>query len=245
MSFETNRVNQLVEANLHLVRVHLSRYVRLPRQPSRHGDYDDLYQEGVLALMAAARTYEVATHGAFAGYALARIRYAVSHYLYEGFRVVRIPATVQKTHREKASGVGLPGEVRVAWPDELDDRANRWRHRPEAETVGDLWMVRYRKMVRTVQRVLKQSPRCRPDRARLVDRFVEEWLLVPEPSARIAKRELAREMDCSVGRINGLERRFKCDVAQLLIDDKQAQRLCQMARVSDNGWREAASDDAR
>ena len=237
---------RLVEANLHLVRAHLSRNVRLPRQPSSRGDYEDLFQEGCVALVAAARTYEPQRHGPFAGYALSRIRYAVSHLLYEGFRTVRIPATVQKSFRgKKVHGSGLPKEVELAWPDALENRSVAWRHRPSEPTIGDLWVSCYQQAARAAAEDLKRSPRCGADRARLIDRFVEEYLLVPEPTARTAKRDLARQEGCSVGRINGVERQLVRAIIARLEEDVEARELRRCAKGAGSGWRQPADEQVR
>ncbi|MFQ6048840.1 MAG: sigma-70 family RNA polymerase sigma factor [Phycisphaerae bacterium] len=224
---------RLVQDHLGLIRLHLARHIRLPRQPSRTGEYDDLFQEGCLALIEAARTYRPARHGPFAAYALPRIRYAISHYLYEGFATVRIPATVRKLARRAGS---LPTLGPLPDPQYLPPSHASARHRPDAPTVGDLWLERYRRAVVAVASALKASPRCRPDRARLIDRFVAERLLIPEPTARTPKRQLARQFGCSLGRINGLERQFMRAIAARLHDDPDAAALQRRAASSDRGW---------
>lgn len=246
MKLDEQARRRLVDANVHLVGVHLSRNVRLPRQPSRYGDYDDLFQEGCVALVEAARAYEPGRHGDFGPYALSRIHYAVSHYLYEGFRVVRIPATVQKLMRKRdADGGGLPKEVAMPWPDDFAGRAGRGRQRPDGPTVGEAWRVHYEAAVREAERELKRSPRCRPGRVRLIERFVEEWLLIPEPDDRVAKRELARQMSCSVGCVNGLERQLVRMIRKRLEDDAEAAELRRCAAGSDEGWGEELSETVR
>jgi len=237
---------RLVQANLHLVRAHLSRNVRLPRQPNCRGDYEDLFQEGCVALVAATSTYEPQRHGPFAGYALSRIRYAISHSLYEGFRTVRVPATVQKSLRGRNLRCsGLPGQVELAWPDALASGCVSWRHRPNVPTIGDLWVSCYQQAARAAANELKRSPRCGPDRARLIDRFVEEYLLVPEPSARTAKRDLARQEECSVGRINGVERQLVRAIVSRLEEDAEACELRRCAAVTEGGWRQPVDEQVQ
>ena len=224
-------MDALIEANMYLVQTHIRMKLRLPRQPSSRGDYDDLYQEGCMALVIAARRYDPRRHGPWTRYARYQIRYAISRLLYEGFRAVRIPAAVLRELRRTGQ---VPVETEC--PDDLGNHSVAWRHRPSEPTIGDLWVSCYQQAAYAAADDLKRSPRCQPDRARLIVRFVEEYLLVPEASARTPKRDLARQEGCSVGRINGVERQLVRAIIERLDDDAEATELRRRARGAD-GWR--------
>jgi hypothetical protein len=103
----------------------------------------------------------------------------------------------------------------------------------------------YQQAVRAAAENLKRSPRCVPDRARLIDRFAEEYLLVPEPSARTAKRDLARQEGCSVGRINGVERQLVRAIAARLEEDVEARELRRCAEGTGGDWRQPVDERVR
>lgn len=69
---------ELVRANLGLIGLHLRRAFGGQRRDRRDREFDDLFQEGCLGLMRAARKYDPACGMTFATFALPRIRQAVS-----------------------------------------------------------------------------------------------------------------------------------------------------------------------
>lgn len=248
----------LVEQNLGLVNVHIKRFVSLPRGPRRDREYDDLFQEGSIALMQAAKTHDPERHGPFAAYAIPRIHHAISIALYERFSTVRVPAksvkrakqrknehTQSDRHRPEPALVDtrsmgdseLPnassGQARHR-PGEIARRAGRPWKAPE-RTAADVLRELYEAAVREASRRLIQSGRGRDDRAELIRRFVEERLLVPEASARTAKRQLAREFKCSIGRVQNCEEALRNEVRELLSSCDGFQALLKLSRADTDG----------
>jgi RNA polymerase sigma factor (sigma-70 family) len=119
---------ELVDRHKGLVHLHLRRRVRLPRDPTRTREREDLFQEGCIGLMRAAVSYDPKTDGAFEPYALARIRAAVHAAIYEGFATVRVPVGV--INRRKSAlreAEQLEAQQRAAQTDDPDRECPRLR----------------------------------------------------------------------------------------------------------------------
>jgi len=261
----TETEQKTVEENLGLINVHIRRFVAVPRSPNRQREYDDLYQEGCLALMQAAQTHDPDRHGPFAAYAIPRIHHAISMALYERFSTVRVPAKSVKRARERQrnrSGADRhhpePALVDThSLPDESLDAcvSAQARHRPRtaAQGAGRPWRKerstirsrlrgKYEAAVREAARRLSATGRGREDRAALIQRFVEDRLLIPEPDAQTSKRQLARDFDCSIGRIQSCEDALMNAIRGLLTADDEFQALVRLARQEDEGM-DAALDE--
>lgn len=81
----------LVNDNLGLIAVHLKRFVSGLSVPRRDREWEDLFQEGAMGLMAAARSFDPTRGIPFAAYALPRIHNAVSRALERKFNLVYVP----------------------------------------------------------------------------------------------------------------------------------------------------------
>ena len=92
----------LVRENLKLVTVHLHRhFADERRRPDGPDFWDELFQDGCLGLIEAARTFDPAGPGRFAPYALHRIHSAVSGSLRRGRSSIRLP---ERATRPEADG---------------------------------------------------------------------------------------------------------------------------------------------
>ncbi len=249
----------LVEQNLGLVNVHIRRCVSLPGGPRRDREYDDLFQEGSIALMQAARTYDPKRHGPFAAYAIPRIHHAVSIALYERFSTVRVPAKSVKRAKQRRQEPGDSDRHRPE-PALVDTRSlgdgepslagsAGVRHRPaqtpglagrpwarRGRTVADAMRDLYEAAVREAARRVIEAGRGRSDRAELIRRFVDERLLVPEASSRTAKRQLARDFDCSIGRVQNCEEVLRSEIRRLLEAGDDFDALQRLARGDADGY---------
>lgn len=252
----TDEQRSQVEQNLGLVNVHIRRFVSLPRSPHRQREYDDLYQEGCLALMQAAKTYDPRRHGPFAAYAIPRIHHAISIALYERFATVRVPAKSIKRARERRRNLSEADRHRPE-PALVDTHSladgsldgpviTEARHRPSraAQESGRPWRreeptlrsrlrEKYEAAVREAANRLKRSARGRQDRDALIQRFVEDRLLVPEPDARTSKRQLARDFKCSIGRVQSCEDALIAEIRALLSFDEEFQAMIKLVRRDD------------
>ncbi len=263
----TETEQKLVEDNLGLINVHIRRFVAVPRSPTRQREYDDLYQEGCLALMQAAQTHDPDRHGPFAAYAIPRIHHAISMALYERFSTVRVPAKSIKRARERQRSCSAADRHRpepalvdtYSLPDESLDAcvSVQARHHPrtgapgagrpwrkERATIRSRLRAKYEAAVLEAARRLSATGRGREDRAALIQRFVEDRLLIPEPDAQTSKRQLARDFDCSIGRIQSCEDALMDAIRGLLTADDEFQALVRLARQEDEGLDAALDEQA-
>ncbi|MBN1341916.1 MAG: hypothetical protein JXQ73_04510 [Phycisphaerae bacterium] len=254
----TEQQRELVEKNLGLVNVHIRRYVRLPHGSNRDREYADLFQEGSLALMEAARNHDPKRHGSFAAYAIPRIHHVISVALYERFSTVRFPVISvkrAKERREQTRGSSrYKPEPALARTYNFDDDAvqcrdvSENRHRPagRAAQVGRCWRggeidlaarvrAMYEAAVREAADRLCAAPRGRKDRRHLIRRFVEERLLIPDPEAWTSKRQFARDFKSSLGRILNCEEALMVEIRSILDADDAFQVLLKLARQEDDG----------
>lgn len=257
---------QLVEENTGLINVHIRKFVSLPRSPHRQREYDDLFQEGCLALMQASQTYSEDRHGPFAAYAIPRIHHAVSIALYERFATVRVPAKSIKRARERQrnrheSDRHRPEPALVDTHNMADGSydgpvACANRHRPSATggsagrpwrgkspTLRDRLREKYEAAVREGAARIAASGRGRQDRGALIQRFVEDRLLIPEPSSQTSKRQLARDFECSIGRVQSCEETLVAEIRNLLSEDDEFKAVLGFSRSEEDGM-DAIIDDA-
>ena len=231
----------LVERHLPLVRHTLKRNRHLIRVGRDARDGAELFQEGCLALIEAVRNHDTARHGHFAAYAMARIHFALSRYVHEREYAVRVPFITQRRRKptcpdHQADQPPLPTVVR------MNEQATQAVRRPtrsggamEEPTIGELLGERIDVAMRQVTDQLKQGRRCAPGIREVVERCVRERWSVPEPEARTSIRQLAKDLNCSVGRITHCEERFKKGMATALNDDPQYRTLKRKAAASRHG----------
>lgn len=87
----TDEQARLVRENVGLVAVHLRTCRVRPRGNRKEREWDDLFQEGCLGLIRAARGYRGSRGIPFAAYALMRIRQAVSEAIFAKSSLMRLP----------------------------------------------------------------------------------------------------------------------------------------------------------
>ncbi len=218
---------QKVRENIGLVRVHLRRHAcTAAGAPTRDREWDDLFQEGCLGLIEAARSFPADGRIPFAAYALPRIHTAVSRALRGAFATVRQPLYPRQRpdtdrHPPPAATTTLEFDPR----DRRPDPRHAPLRTPGVDSVGQRLRARYERTVRKVAVRMQHARPARPDRALVVHRVVEERLLVPEPAARVSLRRLARETRSSYARIAQCEKRLLALVRAELVDDAETLRL--------------------
>ena len=233
---------QLVEEHLHLVQGHLRRHVSCPRRPTRSRERDDLYQAGCLGLIEAARLYDGDGGIPFSAFALRRIHHAVSRTAYEGFSTVKVPMRKQmKQHKQEASAppTAVPtAPVPTVHSLENDPPTRRpdARSDPSGEgTIAARLRQKYVSAVERARKVARTGRSRRGDRSLLVDRVVDDRLLIPDDEHKTPLRQIARETESSYARVADCEKRLVAEIARLLERDRECRRLRAHARDSDHG----------
>lgn len=204
----TERQRKLVADNLGLVGVHLRRYVHGHGRLRREGRLDDLRQEGCLALVQAARSYDAGCGVAFAAYALRRIRNAVSRELGWNSRGGGGPAG--------ARARGCACRRRALLEFDPPDPRSVDRHRPdgahtgcaEDEDRGERLRERVRRALDAAARRYLNRSRPQPEDAAVVRGVVEDRLLVGDPEHRASLRQIASESGCPLARVARCERKL-------------------------------------
>ncbi len=229
---------RLVEAHLHLVRGHLRRHVQCPSRPTRSREKDDLYQAGCLGLIEAAQLYDRDRGISFSAFALRRIHHAVSRTAYEGFSTVKVPMRKQmEQHKQEASArPTAPMPVVHSLEHDPPTRRPEARSDPSGDgTIAARLRQKYFSAVERARKVARAGRSRRGDRSLLVDRVVDDRLLIPDDEHKTALRQIARETESSYARVADCEKRLVAEIARLLEHDREFQRLRVRARNSDHG----------
>jgi len=246
-----------VAENMGLVGLHIRRFVGVPKGPTRHCEFEDLFQEGYLALVEAARSYDPVRHGPFGAYALPRIHHAVSVAMYERFATVRVPArTIKRAHQRRRERWGTdryrPEPALLTTYGLREDspkprEGDRQKHRPimpsqnvrlwrgDPLTVQRRLREKYEAAVAAVADRVSGERRGRDDRYELIRRFVNERLLIPDATAQTPKRQLARDFRSSLGRIDSCEGALVSALRALLGADEEFRALLKLARRDEAG----------
>lgn len=241
-----------------LVHLAIHRFLR-PESTGRLGwEYQDLRQEGFIALLDAVLSHDPTRHGNFAPFALSRIRHAVSRFAHEYRSAIRIPYITQRRRKKKRRQKQLDKKHPDRHP--RVQKLNSDRHSPswrvsrrlyaesldspvESITIGDLIRERILKAAsRTVQR-MRQTPGGSSGRKELIETCLNERWTIPDEAARTPIRQLARSLGCSLGRITHSEVRFHSLMAEELWSDPVLEDLRRLARSCDAGFRHRLQPD--
>ncbi len=242
---------QLVEEHLHLVRGHLRRHVQCPSRPTRSREKDDLYQAGCLGLIEAARLYDGDRGIPFSAFALRRIHHAVSRTAYEGFSTVKVPMRKQmEQHKQEASVSASVPVARMPVVHSLEDDPPTRRPDARSDPSGDGTIAarlrqKYISAVERARQVARAGRSRRGDRSLLVDRVVEDRLMIPDDEHKTPLRQIARETESSYARVADCEKRLVAEIARLLEHDRECRRLRARARDSDHGMATRLDETSR
>lgn len=234
-----------VESHMNLVHTTLARF------GSFNGEPQDLRQEGCLALVEAIRSHNPARHGPFAPYAMSRIRFAISRYAHENSQAVRVPFITQRRRSSARRSAGadrhdpgpLPRVFRLGGVRTSPHRPDVSPVRSDVVTVAELVRDRYLRIVRRVARRMKHAPHRRSDRTALIDFCLVQRWSIPREEARTSFRQLARILNCSLGRITHCEEEFNRRLADALRADPAFRRLYRLARAHPAGLDHRVSKD--
>lgn len=242
----SSRQQRLVQRHVPLVELTLGRMDIWKRRSRSGREKCDFLQEGCLALAEAVRSHDPGRHGAFAAFAMARVRHAISLYRHEREGLIRVPFKTQRRrlarrrlHDDRHRPEHIP--YVASWGDLSGDAgASRRNAEPSAVepalTIGDMIRNRYDAALARAVDALKRSPWGNPDAHRLLARCHDERWTIPEAEMRTPIRQLAREMDCSLGRVTYAEERVRSLVAALLRRDPVFRALRRLARRRVGGW---------
>ena len=227
----TPEQQSLVAANIGLVGVHLRNRVPTPRQPTRQREYEDLFQEGCVALVRAASTYNANRHGPFAAYALPRIRGAIHAALHEYFATIRVPARIckrAKRNRDDKHHPALNGVQELTL--EVARRLTAAMPvGPGGETIRHAVRQRYERAVGLALADLQTRSRRGRNPVPIMRRLAAERLLIAYEDERTALRQIARESGISCGRVSAYERQLADTVREHFAADPQLPLLTAFA----------------
>lgn len=225
-----------------LVGLHIRRCVRNTAVGKSDRDYDDLFQEGCIGLIQSARKFDAQAGIPFAAFALPRIHTAVSAALLRDESLIRVPrkrnrprqghvrsgTPVDAPKRETPKVYSLDMDPRLGEMTELDGAG-------EARTIGDRLREKYEQALEVATRIVTRRKAARADRGELIERIIQQRLLVPEEDAKTALRQIARDTNSSYSRVLQCERRIQIAMRRALTGDLEFRQLQESARRSESG----------
>ncbi len=242
----TEDQRRLTRGNMGLVGVHLRRRVPTPRRPRRTREYEDLFQEGCIALMRAAARYDADEDGEFAAFALPRIRGAIHAALREKFCVVHTP--IRDGQPVKVEGFG--GEsgrhtaLRTFGVGESPGASASAETAPGWDTIRHAIHRRFQHAVRTAMDDLRGRSWRRRNPCSIMARIADERILIGSEAGRTPLRHIAREAGVSSSRVAAYEKHLIDVVSENFCRDAQLPLLVRFAGEDEAGF-DGAIDDGR
>lgn len=247
---------KLVSDNLGLVGVHMRRHLDNLRVPRRDREWEDLFQEGCLGLIQAAKRFRAERGIPFAAFAFPRIHNAVSRALNNKFCTIYVPPKRMRRDRgPSGSGaeMGRPAEAIekitvVSLTEEVGGGLSGGRFRTSdnigesGETVTERIRDKYRRAVKRAAAQLCMKTSTRGDRDRLVKVLVEERFMIPHEESKRALRQIARDTSSSYARVAQCEKQLAQSVGQLLEDDPAFVELRRRTRTHPTGGDEVIDE---
>lgn len=236
---ELNQLNEdqqrLVADNIGLVGHHLRTHVRDLRDPTRDREWDDLFQEGCLGLVQAAKTFDSEKGIAFSNFARRRIQSAVHRGLLRAFETVKTPEgelrSSGKNSRERRRVLSLDKD------NTLPDRPSRAdpRRSPNITTVRERLREKMdHALTEAARDEVQFTPRNQVSE-KTINRLVEERLRIPRDDCRTSLRQISRDASRSYASIAYVERRIIQRTRQSLARDLEFDRLRSDARKKRDG----------
>ena len=249
----TDAQRKLVDDNLGLIGVHLRRFVSSLGTPRRDREWEDLFQEGCVGLMRAAKDFDPQRGIAFAAFALPRIHNAVSRALHEKFSVIRTPAPRSRRGCDEETSNRGRGDASLrdhaigerapkAYPMSIeiaDHAALKRNHDPScaapSETVGERIRAKYEQAVQRAGEKIAARASRRGDRDKLVAILREERFLVPSEESKAALRQIARQTKSSYARVAQCDKRYANAIKHALESDPEFRELQRRVRAQPLG----------
>lgn len=243
----------LVRDNLGLIGVHLKRYVSNLSQPRHDREREDLFQEGCIGLIQAARTHREESGIPFAAFALPRIHNAVSRALRTRFHLVRMAPP--RRDRRVGSSQTTEREAKALHPTRhsLTDAMGFLaadRHQPDSpaqsdpshETIGQRVREKYERAVHTSRTSVGTRASIRGDRDRLVRLLADERFLIPHEESKRPLRQIARDTKSSYARVSQCNTQLADTIRKTLDEDPEFGELRRRAKMHPLGL-DAPIDD--
>lgn len=241
----TTEQKNFVSQHIGLVGLHIRNNVPTPHQPQRKREYEDLFQEGCLALIKAAIRYDQTKDGEFPAYALPRIRGAVYKALYDKFSIIHVPFRVMiKLQQSPNDGpldplcrpiLNLNNNLPIEVPIEACfDQKN--------ETVRHMIRRRFELAVRNTITDIKSQKWRRLDTAQIMQQIANERLLIVRESNKTAQRRIALNFGLSSSRASSYERRLIGRIKQIFQNDLQVRMLIRFANEDPDGFNTVLDD---
>lgn len=235
----------LVEAHIGLVGLHMRNFVATPLHPMRQREYDDLFQEGCVALARAAASYDASRNGSFASYALLRVRGAIHTALHEYFATIRVPMRkVKQAARDRrtqsAPALHIVQELSGVLAARLETSASSVE---PTETIRHLVHARFEWAVELALTDLRQRAWRLRDPTPIMERLAAERLLISTECDRTSLRRIAAETGISSGRACEYEQLLIQTVGRYMADDIRVRLMLRWAKRDARGFN--ATLDAR
>ncbi len=202
------------------MRVHLDLHAPTRRQPHRHREYDDLFQEGCLGLMEAAARYDERRDGPFAPFAFLRIRRHVHQAIWRKFSLVGMPLDCPLKQKLATLVVGQD-------PATLDRRHATSIRCGAGESIRHCIHDRFLQAVEQAICDLAARPGTRRDPLPILRRIAREHLLVTGCVTPL--RQIAREFGIASSRVCAYAERLKHHVREHLASDPEVATLVRIA----------------
>ncbi len=143
-------------------------------------------------------------------------------------------AQIQNRRRSDRDAVEMP--VVLNLEEDPQTRASDPKTDPsDGGTIATHIREKYVAAVQRAHRAARKKRGRRGDREQLVDRLVENRLLIPDDDHKTPLRQIARETHSSYSRVAGCEKKLLKEVAEALRNDPQYRRLANQARCSADG----------
>ncbi len=242
---ETQRVNltpaqqALASEHIGLVGLHLRKRVPTPREPTRDREYDDLFQEGCVALVRAAARYQPKRDGSFPAYALPRIRGGIFAALHECFSTIRVPLRAAARARSRKEPVHATQRPVHTLDEKLTLEAPPTVAadvEPGADTIRHVIRRRFEQAVRDGLAELQGRSWTRRNPCAIMKRLAAERLLIPDESERTPLRQIAREAGVSSSRASAYEQHLIATIGRHFALDPQLQMLVEFAQHDPAGF---------
>lgn len=238
----SERARRLVAENIGLVGLHLQRRVPTPGEPQRDREFEDLFQEGCLALILAAIEYNPERNGAFVPFAIFRIRRRVYLALHDRFTLMRVPVN-RRSAETGSQNTSCSESIGQIPPDTMLYASECVAS--DGETLRHRFHRRYKRALQMGLRDLKNRPWPRRNPAPILDRLVSERLLITQECMRTPLRQIAREFGISSGRTIGYEQRLTEAAERHLREDPQLQVLMRWIKENHGGFDTVLDDELR